>query len=85
MKAYTKLEKAIIKFGDTEIEKHKFHKYQRSISIKDIGFKYFIGSKDAKKIRPFSIFLPKMSSYKGDFDETNYVFFDKTWLVIRKI
>ena len=28
------MEKAFIKFGDTEIEKHKFHRYKRSISIK---------------------------------------------------
>ena len=28
------MEKAIIKFGDTEIEKHKFHQYKKPTSIK---------------------------------------------------
>ena len=64
LKVYKKMEKAIIKFGDNEIEKHKFHQYKRPISIKKVsfgkkGFKYFIGYKDAKKIRPLCIFLPK--------------------------
>ena len=69
LKAYIKMEKTFIKFGDTEIKKHKFHKYKRPISIKNIdinkiivsnkvsfgkkGFKYFIGYKDAKKIKFF--------------------------------
>ena len=63
-----------MKFGDIEIEKQKFCQHKRSISIKNIdinkivvsnkvsfgkkGFKYFIGNKDAKKIRPLCI-LPK--------------------------
>ena len=86
------MEKAIIKFGDIEIEKQKFHQHKLLISIKTRGinkivvsnkvsfgkkgFKYFIGYKDAK-IRPLCIFLPKMSAYRRDFDETKYVFFDK--------
>ena len=36
MKAYIRLGKTIIKFGDTEIEKHKFYQYKRPISIKNI-------------------------------------------------
>ena len=60
MKVYIKIEKTIVKIGDTEIEKQKFHS---PISINDIdinkivvsnkfflgkkGFKYFIGYKDA--------------------------------------
>ena len=32
-------------------------------------FKYFIGYKDAKKVRPLSIFLPKLSTYRRDFDK----------------
>ena len=51
--------KTIMKFGDIEIEKQKFHHHKRSISIKNVdinkivvsnkvsfgkkGFKYFIG------------------------------------------
>ena len=38
------------------------------------GFKYFIGSKDSKKTKPLCIFLPKMSAYRKDFDETKYVY-----------
>ena len=82
------MEKAIIKFGDTEIEKQKFHQHKIPISIKNIdinktvvsnkfafgkkGFKYFIGHKDVE-IRPLCIFLPKMNVYRKDFDETKYM------------
>ena len=38
-------------------------------------FKYFIGYKDAKKIRPLCVFLLKMSAYRKDFDETKYMSF----------
>ena len=86
------MEKTIIKFGDSEIQKQKFHLYKGPISIKYIdinnivvvsnkisfdkkGFKYFIGYKDAKKIRPLYIFLPKMSAYRKDFDENKFVSF----------
>ena len=31
------------------------------------GFNYFVDYKDAKKIRPFCIFLPKMNAYRKDF------------------
>ena len=37
------------------------------------GFKYFISYKESKKIMPLCIFLPKMSEYRKDFDETKYV------------
>ena len=51
----------IIKFGETEIEKCKFHQHKTSISIYDLdinkilvssskGFKYFIGYKDGKNL-----------------------------------
>ena len=38
-------------------------------------FKCFIGYKDANKIRPLCIFLPKMSAYRRDFDESKYMSF----------
>ena len=38
-------------------------------------FKYFICYKDAKKIKPSCIFLPKMTEYRKDFDETKYIYF----------
>ena len=39
------------------------------------GFKFFIGYKNAKKIRPLCILLPKMSAYRKDFDETKSMSF----------
>ena len=38
-------------------------------------FKYFISYKDAKNIRPLTMFLPKTSAYRGDFDEAKYMSF----------
>ena len=34
------------------------------------GFKYFIGYKDAKKNKPSFVFLPKMTAYNKDIDES---------------
>ena len=34
------------------------------------GFKYLIGHKESKKVRPLSILLPKLSECRRDFDET---------------
>ena len=86
MKVYIKMDKKFIKFVDNEIGKHNFHQHKSPISIRNIdinkievsnrvpfgkkGFKYFIGYKNSKKIRPLCIFLPKMSAYRRDFDET---------------
>ena len=72
-------------------KKQKFHQYKRPISIKNIdinkivvsnkvsfgkkGYKCYIGYKNAKKIRPLCIFLPKMSAYRRDFYENNYMYF----------
>ena len=55
----------MIKFGDTEVEKHRFYQHKRSISINNIdiikivisnkvsfckmGFKYFIGYRVSTK------------------------------------
>ena len=82
-----KLDKTVIKFGNIEIGKQKFHQLKRPISINNIdinkivvsnkvsfgkkGLKYFIGYKDAKKTIPLCTFLPKMSAYRRD------SFFDK--------
>ena len=85
------MHKKVMKFGDTEIEKHKFHQHKNPISISNVyinkivvsnkvpfgkkGFKYFIGCKDDKKVRPLCILLPKMRAYGKDFDETKYMSF----------
>ena len=90
-KTIYKNEKAIIKFGDIEIKKQKLHQHKIPISIKNIDvikmvvsnkvsfgkekFKYFIGYTDHKQIKPSSIFLPKMSAYRKDFNETKYISF----------
>ena len=39
------------------------------------GFKYFVGYKDAEKVRSLCIFIPKMSAYRRDFDENKYMSF----------
>ena len=39
------------------------------------GFKYFVGYKDAEKVRPLCIFIPKMSAYRRDFDENEHMSF----------
>ena len=70
-----------MKFNDTEIEEDKFHQCKNPISINDIDtnktavsnkfpfgkqdFKYYIGYKYNKEIRPLCIFFPEMSIYKG--------------------
>ena len=59
LKSYVNMEKTVIKFGDIEIQKQKFHQHKGLISIKNIdidkilvsnkvpfgkkGFRYFIG------------------------------------------
>ena len=90
MNAYINMEE-IIKFGDIEIEKQKFHQYKEPILIKnrdinkiivsnEVSFgkkrcKYFIDYKDAKKLRPLCIFLLKMTAYRKYFDETKFMSF----------
>ena len=39
-----KMEKTILKFGDTEIEKQKFHQHKRPISIKNIDINKIVVS-----------------------------------------
>ena len=34
-----------------------------------------LNTKDAKKVRPLCIFLPKLSAYRRDFDESKYISF----------
>ena len=45
------------------------------ISFGKNDFEYFIGYRDAKKIRHLCIFLQKMSAYKRDFDKTKCMSF----------
>ena len=86
------MEKAVIKFGDIEIENQKFHQHKRPISIKDVdinkivvsnkvsfgkkGFKYFIGNKYAKKLNLY-VYFSQMSPYRRDYNENKYIFFNK--------
>ena len=65
--------------------KNKFHRFKIPISINNIDINKIVGSKKVpfgkmdfkyftgQKIVPICIFLPKMSAYRRDFDETKYV------------
>ena len=80
------MDKKIIKFNDTQIQKQKFHLHKSSYTINSIvvhiivvfnkasfskkGFNFFIGYKDVEKIRPSIIFVPKTSAYRRRFDKT---------------
>ena len=44
MKTYIKMKKTAIKFSDTEIEKQKFHKYKRPVSIKNLDMNKIVVS-----------------------------------------
>ena len=50
MKACIKMNKKIIKFGDTEIEKQKFQQHESSILINNIDINKIIGSLLVKRV-----------------------------------
>ena len=54
-------------------------------SFRQKDFKDFIGYKGVKKVRPLWIIFPKMIAYRRDFDETEYFFFDKKWIIAKSI
>ena len=90
-KSIYKNEYKIIKFDDTDIEEYKFHQNKSLILINDIDsnkivvynklpfgeqdLKYFIGYKDAEKIRPLCIFHRQIIIYKINFDENRRIYF----------
>ena len=72
-----KVGKTIVTFGNTEVEKQKFHQHKNLILIHDVNidrivvskvpfgkkdFKYFICYKNAKKVRQLCLMLPKISA-----------------------
>ena len=75
MAVFIEMDKTIIKFGDIEIKKQKFHQHKSPILINNIdinktvvsnkfcfikkGFKYFIVYKDAKKGDLYAYFFQK--------------------------
>ena len=80
------MNKKIIKFDDTEIEEFEFHKGKIPININKIvvsnkfsfgkqDFKYFIGYKYNKEIRPLCTFFPEMSICKRYSDKTKCMYF----------
>ena len=85
------MDKKIIKFDDTETEECKLHQHKSPILINNINtvkiavsnkfpfgkqdFKYFIGYKDNKEIRPLCIFFPEMSIQKRYSDKTKCMYF----------
>ena len=59
MKAYINMEK-VIKFGDIEIKKQKFHQHKEPISIKDIDInKILLATRMLKKLNHYVYFSPK--------------------------
>ena len=86
-----KLEKKFTKIKANKKYRYCFN--DREISIKNIdinkivasnkvfcsksGFKYFIGDRNVKTIRPLCISLLKMSTYRRNFDKTKCIFFDE--------
>ena len=83
--------KEIITSGNTEIKNQKFHCPYSSISIYDVdinkiivpnkvtfgkkGFKYFIWHEDNENVVFICIRLPRMSGYRKNFEETEYMYF----------
>ena len=80
-----------MKFDDTKTEECEFHQYKSPILIKNIDinkivisnrftfgkqdFKYFIGCKDNKKIRPLCIFFLEISAHKRYFNKSKCMYF----------
>ena len=91
MKACIKINKKIIKFGDTQIEKQEFQQHESSILINNIdinkivvsnrvsfgekGFKHFIGYKYAKKIVLYACFFQKCVYIKETLMKQNICLF----------
>ena len=91
MKGYIKIENKIVKCVNIEFKKQTFPQNNRPILIKNLDInkivvsnkvsfgkkesKYFIGYKETKNRKPLSIFLPKISVYGRNFDETKCMSF----------
>ena len=84
------MDKKILKFVGTKIEKYKFHQNKSLTLINDIDnkivvsnkvpfreqdFRYFTGYRDSEKIKPLCIFHPQMITYKRNFDENRQICF----------
>ena len=97
MKVYIKIDKAVIKFGDIEIEKHKFHEHKSPISIENVdineivvpnkvtfgkkGFRYFIVYKDAKKLVLYAYFFQKWVHIEETLMKLSICLFHKRWWI----
>ena len=85
------MDKNVIKFHDSETKNYKHHQNKSPLSINNIDinkivvsnnlpfskqdFIHFTGYKDVKRIRPLCIFFLKVSAYRIDFDENEYMHF----------
>ena len=85
------MDKNIIKFDSTEIEKYKFHQHKSSFLIANIDINKIVVSskvsfgkrvlnillamKMLKKIRPSCMFFQKIGAYRRDFDTTKRMSF----------
>ena len=65
--------KDIVNFFQTVVSFVLSRKIVSKVSICKKEFKYLIGYKYAKKIRPLCTFLPKMTAYRKDFDEIKFL------------
>ena len=77
--------KEVSTFDDINIETRKFHNWKHWVNIKYVHiskiliptkiscnktcFKYFIGYKDHKKVKPLCIMFLKINVYKNSLDE----------------
>ena len=69
--------KEIIMFGNIEVEKQKFHQSKRPIWINNMDI--------SKIVVPNRVPFGKMSPYRRDFDETDYMSLLEKWCIARKI
>ena len=86
------MDKTMMKTDNAEIEEYNSYQHKIPIAINSIdiiklavfnkfpfskeNFRYFIGYKDDKEIRPLSIFFPKLEEHKS-FDDTKYTDLDR--------
>ena len=65
------MEKTVIKFGDSEIDKRKFHKYKKPISVKNIDINKIVVSNKTSLVKSVSNVLLDKKILKKDL----YVYF----------
>ena len=87
MKEYIKMKKLIIKLGDNEIEKQKFHQNKRPISLEHIDINKTVVSHKVlvKVLDIYLYFFQKWVHLEEILMKLNKCNFDKRQWIIRKI